>query len=264
VTHPSSLRVALGEYDTAWHDPETSLARATDLVREARESGADLVLLPEMCTTGFTMDAAQHCEPIDGPSVRRLRELAQSASIHVIAGVATRANDGATERFYNSSLLISPDGEILAEYRKQRLFAYAREEETYAAGSESCVVTVKGVRIGLLICFDLRFPELFSAIAPRCDAIAVIANWPSTRHTHWETLLHARAIDTQTFMMGVNRLGKAGRLEYLGGSIIRDPWGEVVAASDGSKLAIGTVDPERVGSIRAKFPLVQDERAQAS
>lgn len=253
-----TLRVALGEYDIGWHDPVTSLARAAEVIAKAREGGADLVVLPEMCTTGFTMEAERWAESLDGPSVAELARLARESSIHLIAGVATR---GEEDRFFNSALLIGPRGELLAEYRKQRLFDFAREHETYAAGDRPVIVQVGDVRLALFICFDLRFPELFRAAAPYADAIVVIANWPSKRQMHWEVLLRARAIENQAYVIAVNRTGRGGELEYAGGSFVHEPWGETIATG-GDARAIGTIDPGMVTSLRRRFPLTVDRRGE--
>lgn len=251
-----SLRVALGEYDTGWHDPAGSLSRAADIVRHSKSAGADLVVLPEMCTTGFTMEPREYAEPLDGPSVARLSSLARESHIHLIAGVSTRAEG----RFYNSSILFDPDGTITAEYRKQRLFGFVQEDESYSAGDAPVVAGVDGVELGLFICFDLRFPELFRVVAPRVDAIVIIANWPLARQSHWETLLRARAIESQAYVVGVNRTGSAGGANYAGGSFVFEPWGETVAHGP---LAVAEIDPGVVTSARRKFPLVEDRRERA-
>lgn len=254
------LRVALGEYDTGWHDRDASLARAAALVDRARHGGAGLVILPEMCTTGFVMNPAQYAETLDGPSATRLREIARQASLYLIAGIATRSVEAGRERFYNSAVFIAPDGSIVAEYRKQRLFAYAREDESYSAGSEPVIVSIGAVRLGLFICFDLRFPDLFQAVAPRVDGLVVIANWPVERQSHWDTLLRARAIESQAYVAGVNRTGRGGRLEYAGGSVLYGPWGEVVAQPEEGSLAIGAIDRGGVTQARTRFPIVPDRR----
>lgn len=248
-----SLRVALGEYDTGWHDPSASLDRAAAVIRKAKQGGAELVVLPEMCTTGFTMKPDEYAEPLDGPSVQRLASLAKESAVHVIAGVATRSHG----KYYNSSLLFDAGGGIAAEYRKQRLFAYATEHECYTPGEVPIVANVHGVELGLFICFDLRFPEIFREVAPRVDAIVIVANWPATRQLHWETLLRARAIESQAYVVGVNRIGTADGLPYAGGSFVIEPWGETIAHGAG---AIGEIDPDVVTVARKKFPLIEDRR----
>lgn len=255
----ASLKVALGEYDTGWHDTGTSIERAGELIRRARTAGAELVVLPEMCTTGFTMKPAHYSEVSGGPAARRLSALARESSVHLVAGIATREEDGTGERFYNSSFLFDPRGEIVAEYRKQRLFAYAKEDLVYTPGTRNVIVNIGPLRVALFICFELRFPELFRDVAPSVDAIAIIANWPSTRHGHWETLLRARAIESQAFVIGVNRIGQGGDLQYSGGSVVHGPWGEILAAGGGDSPAVAELDPSVVREARRQFPFVTDE-----
>ena len=252
----AELNIALGEYDTGWHDPSRSLDRADALARAAREQGSDLLILPEMCTTGFTMEPEQHAETITGASVVRLTEIAREHGIHLIAGVATKDDEGGTSRFYNSAFVVGPDGHVQAEYRKQRLFAFAGEATIYTPGDRYLLHTIRGVRTAIFICFELRFPELFRAVAPECELIVVIANWPSTRFSHWQTLLRARAIESQAYVAGVNRVGHAGGLDYVGGSVIHDPAGETIASSQAGSVALGRVAASEVTAARAAFPFV--------
>jgi predicted amidohydrolase len=251
------MRVTLGEYDIGWHEPALSLERAAALIAAAKSAGTELVALPEMCITGFTMDAARYSEELDGPSVQQLTHLARQHSIHIIAGMATRSRSDTGERFYNSALLINADGALVAEYRKQRLFAYAMEEQTYTAGDGPVIVDVNGVQLGLFICFDLRFPELFREVASEVDALVVIASWPGARQEHWDTLLRARAIENQAYVIGVNRVGRGGELEYKGGSAVYGPWGELLGTGSSSPV---NIDRDVVTSARTKFPLIEDRR----
>jgi omega-amidase len=256
-----ALRVALGEYDTGWHDPATSLARAERVVRDATAAGAALVVLPEMCTTGFTMDAATYAEPLEGASVRELRRVAREAGVSLVAGVALREciAPGKGERAVNAALVIGKDGAVHALYRKQRVFAYAGEDETYAAGTEPVIVSVDGVRIAPFVCYDLRFPELFRRVAAGVDAIVVIANWPAVRRTHWDTLIRARAIENQCYVVAVNRTGEGGGLSYDGGSAAFDPWGDPMITSS-SDLRCVELDPRRVRAVREQYPFLRDHQ----
>lgn len=264
MSEVASLRVALGEYDIGWHDPAASLARAADVVARASAAGAALVALPEMCATGFTMDSAAHAEPVAGPSGAALARLAQTHRVHVLAGLATRGSGGGDPpAFYNSALLFGPAGELLAEYRKQQLFAYANEHVSYMAGTTPVVVTVDGVRVAPFICFDLRFPELFRAVAPGVDAIVLLANWPASRRPHWDVLTRARAIENQCYFAAVNRTGEGGGLTYDGGSAAYDPWGERVDETEPGGVRFATIDPARVTEIRRGYPFVEDRRGAA-
>lgn len=292
---PRLLHVALGEYDTGWQDPARSLARARALVREAAGRGADVVVLPEMAPTGFSMDPAQAVE-FDSPVVADLAGIARSHAVWLIAGVALREDgtalsggaagveggegraDGAGTglvaavrgagsagdasagrdrgaRRVNAALALDPTGTCRALYRKRRLFAYGEEHTTYTAGEAAAVVSVHGVRLGLLVCYELRFPELFLELAPRVEAIVVIANWPAARRAHWDTLLRARAIENQCVVIGVNRRGEGGGERYDGGSAAFDAWGEPLPPC--GDPGIVTIDPAAVSRVREEFPLRQ-------
>jgi predicted amidohydrolase len=252
----SALRIALGEYDVGWEDPAGSLARAEAVVARSAAAGAGLVALPEMCATGFTMDADRWAEPLDGDSARRLGTIAARHGTWVLAGLAARDDAGP----FNAAALFSPEGALAGAYRKQRLFAYGGEHDAYAPGRSPFVFDVEGVRVAPFVCYDLRFPELFRAVARDVDAIVLIANWPAARRAHWDALVKARAIENLCYVVAVNRTGTGGKLEYDGGSVAYDPWGELVAASAdaGGGVACVDVDPERVRAVRARYPFLDD------
>jgi predicted amidohydrolase len=250
-----TLRVALGEYDTGWHQPDGSLNRAEVCIARAASTGARLVVLPEMCPTGFTMEPEQWAEPVDGPVFERLRVLAQQHDVFVLAGIAMRDALG----HHNVAAVFDPDGSLIATYAKQRLFAYAEEHDHYVAGTTSVIVDVDGVRVAPFVCYDLRFPELFRAAAPATDLMVVIANWPAARRPHWDALLPARAIENLSYVVGVNRTGPGGGIRYDGGSAAYDPWGQSVA----TRMAVASpsvvdVSTARVRSVRESYPFLAD------
>ena len=256
----NELRVVLGEYDTSWHDPATSLERASALVRGAAKRGAHLVALPEMCLSGFTMEPKDHAVGLDSPHVRALGKIAANNGVHVLAGVAARETADGREVFQNTALLFGPGGELEASYRKQKLFAYANEHASYEPGDAPAIAMVHGVRISLFVCYDLRFPELFRAVAPDVDAMFVIANWPAGRRAHWDALLPARAIENQCYVVGVNRTGDAGGLSYDGGSAAYDPWGERLRTTTTTDEGPGYIvlNAARVSEIRSRYPFIRD------
>jgi predicted amidohydrolase len=260
---PSSatLRVALGEYDVGWEDPDGSLARADAVVARAAGAGARLVVLPEMCATGFTMDADAWAEPLDGASARRLGAIAAAHDVWVVAGLAARdrafgAEGGAA---FNAAAVFDPSGTLHAAYRKQRLFAFAGEHRAYEAGGGPLVVEIEGVRVSPFVCYDLRFPELFRAVARDVDLIVLIANWPAARRAHWDVLVRARAIENLCYVVAVNRTGEGGALAYDGGSVAYGPWGHLLAGAPGAgdALAYADVRPELVREVRARFPFLE-------
>ena len=255
VVPDAVLRVALAEYDTGWLQPESSLDRASVCVQRAASTGARLVVLPEMCTTGFTMEPEHWSEAVNGPSFARLSTMAAIHDVWVMAGVAVRSADG----YSNVAAVFNPQGNLVVTYAKQRLFAYASEDEHYSAGAVPAVIDIDGVRVSPFICYDLRFPELFRAAGPVSDLIVVIANWPAARRPHWDALLPARAIENLAYVAGVNRTGFANGIQYDGGSAAYDPWGIPVA----QRMAVASpsvvdVSAARVASIRATYPFLDD------
>ena len=206
-----------------------------------------------MFATGFTMDAQGFAEAEQGPIARAVRDTAASERIWILAGISARKNDG---RFVNSARLFSPEGASKASYEKQRLFTYASEDQIYSAGDAPCIIEINGVKAAVLICFDLRFPELFRRVSREVDAFFLIANWPATRQTHWDVLTRARAIENQCYIVAVNRTGEGDGLQYAGGSVGYDPLGDRCdAAVDSSALRIASVSPRRVKEIRQSFPI---------
>jgi predicted amidohydrolase len=267
----ASLRVALGELDTGWHQPARALDGIERVAVAAAAAGAHLVVLPEMCTTGFTMEASDWAESLDGASARRLAAIAAEQRIWVLAGLSVREEsvNGGRDVFHNVAALYDASGRLRATYRKQRMFSYASEHETYEPGDAPVVVTIQGVRVSPFICFDLRFPELFRAVARDVDAMIVIANWPAERRAHWDVMLRARAIENQCFVLGVNRTGAGGGVRYDGGSAAYGPWGEPllnvgVADRPGgsgqpatpSPVDIVTIDTAGVRDVRARYPFL--------
>jgi len=252
-TEVPALRVALGEYDTGWQEPGLSLARATDVVAGAARLHARLIVLPEMCTTGFTMDAERWAEPVDGPGPEALAALARTHGVWIVAGLAL--HEEPPPRAVNAAVLFDPTGAVGSIYRKQRLFAYGGEHEHYVAGDAPVTPTVEGVRLGLFVCYDLRFPELFRAVAPDIDAAIVIANWPERRRAHWDVLTRARAIENQCYLVAVNRTGLGGDTTYDGGSVAFDPWGESVGIG---MPRVVDIDPARVHRVRSRYPFLRD------
>jgi predicted amidohydrolase len=161
---------------------------------------------------------------------------------------------------FNRLVLAAPDG-TTHRYAKIHPFSYAREHERFAAGDVHVTVDVEGVRVSLFVCYDLRFADEFWALAHDTDCYLVVANWPESRREHWRALLVARAIENQAYVVGVNRVGQGGGLDYVGDSRIVDPLGDVLAEATGEEaVLIADLDPASVTEVRAKFPFLADRR----
>jgi predicted amidohydrolase len=252
------MRIAAIQADLTWEDPGANHRRLAPRVAAAADDGARLVVLPEMFATGFSMHTDRIAEPPDGPSTEFLRDCAQRHGVHVAGSIAVLP-PGA-ERPRNRLTVAHPDGGI-SHYDKIHPFSYGREHEHYDAGDELVTITIDDVRCSLFVCYDLRFADEFWALADATDCYVVVANWPASRRHHWRSLLVARAIENQAYVVGCNRVGTAPGLEYEGDTMIVDPLGAITAeAGPGEGSAIAEVDPAVVASIRAEFPFLPDRR----
>jgi len=261
---------------TSTSDAAGNLARAEELIRAAAERGAELVATPE--NTGYLgphEEKVRLAEPLDGPTCTRFAGLAGELGIHLLLGsFAERTGD--PKRSANTSVLFGPDGARLAVYRKIHLFdvdvpggVSFRESDTVRPGSEVVVARTPLARIGLSICYDLRFAELYGALAARgAEVIAIPSAFTAaTGKAHWETLLRARAIETQCWVIAPGQHGHhddGGLRESHGHSMIVDPWGQVVAqVPDGPGLAVAEIDLTRLEQVRRAIPVAAHRRPLA-
>ena len=253
------MKIALLQLDIAWEDVAENHRRAAKLLSEAAAGGARLALLPEMFCTGFSMDAGRIAQPPGGPSEAFLREQAKTRDLWILASIP-ESGDPAPR---NMALLVSPDGSV-TRYAKIHPFSYAGEHRSYAAGDRVVTAEIEGARVTPFVCYDLRFPEPFRTAAADTDVYAIVANWPDQRREHWRTLLRARAIENQAYVLGVNRVGDGGRLHYAGDSAAIDPLGEILAEGDDrERVLFADVNPEAVGNLRSRFPALDDRRPEA-
>lgn len=253
------MRIALIQMDLAWEAVEENHRRADALLAEAKRRGAELALLPEMFSTGFSMDSARIAQPPGGPSEAFLRGAARDLGLTILATVP-EAGEPAPR---NMALLVAPDGS-LHRYAKIHPFSFAGEDEAYAAGDRLVTATVGSLRVTPFVCYDLRFPEPFRAVADDTDLFAVVANWPEARSAHWKTLLRARAIENLAYVAGVNRVGEGGRLRYAGDSAVISPWGEtLVEGGDQEVVLVCDIEAEAVADARRRFPALRDRRPEA-
>jgi len=252
------VRVAGLQLDIAWEQPEVNYARIRPWLSAAQAAGARLVVLPEMFPCGFSMAPERVAEDQGGPSTRFLLEAARTHDLYVAGSVPERVQG--SPKPFNTLLLAGPDGS-LARYRKIHPFTFATEDKHYGAGDAHVTVTIEGLRLTLFVCYDLRFANEFWATATATDAYLVVANWPERRREHWTTLLRARAIENQAYVVGINRVGEGDGLVYKGDSRIVDPWGEAIATASGKEtLLLADVDPALVRQARESFPVLRDRR----
>lgn len=256
------MKIALLQLDLVWEDRAANHQQAEAMVAMAAQAGARLAVLPEMWSCGFSMNTAVVAEPYDGPSVAWMRARAEQHRMWVGGSVPelSPATADADPRPYNTFVLAAPSGEV-HRYRKIHPFTYAQEHNHYRAGTEHVTVEVEGVRCSLFVCYDLRFGDEFWVRAPETDCYVVVANWPRSRREHWSTLLRARAIENQAYVVAVNRVGQGGKLDYAGDSCAIDPLGNVlVCAAEQPTMLLCDVDPQAVTQVRERFPFLQDRR----
>jgi omega-amidase len=250
------MRVAALQLNIAWEDRQANYRRVRQRATDAKKVGAELVVLPEMFSTGFSMNTSVTAEPPDGPTPSFIRGLAAEFDLAIVAGYVESTPSG---RSRNTALAVDARGNILASYAKVHLFSFAGEHEHHEPGLRPVCFELNGVRFSLAVCYDLRFPEFFRLTAADTDAMIIIASWPSTRQHHWDALPSARAIENQFYVIGVNRVGVGGSLSYAGGSAIVDPLGALLACGgDTEGLVIADIFAEEVQKVRAAFPFLAD------
>ncbi len=246
------------QLDIVWENPAENFRRTKVLAREAVDQGARVLALPELFATGFSMRSeamAVHAAEVRG----FLTDTAVQHEVWVIGGYA----EPGVERPANACGIFDPNGDEVLHYRKIHPFSLASEPEHYEAGRDLFTLEIEGVRVTPLICYDLRFPELFRTAATATDLYVVIANWPTRRAHAWRTLLAARAIDDQAWVLGVNRVGKAEGHPHRGDTSLLDPWGKVVATlADTPGVVTGKVDPAVVTDARKHFSFLDDRRPE--
>ncbi|WP_243288039.1 nitrilase-related carbon-nitrogen hydrolase [Geothrix terrae] len=258
---PASLRVALVQQDTVWQDPAANLARARGFVEQAARAGARVAVFPELFTLGFTMAPEPFAEALPGPTTEAVAALSREFGLYLV-GSAVEAH---TPHPRNAAFATAPDGSLVAAYRKIHPFSYGEEHEHYSGGEDCPRFEVDGIPCGLQICYDLRFPEPFRALAAKgAEVVFIPANWPVRRIAAWSTLLAARAIENQMAICGANRVGRDGAgLDYPGASALHDAFGEVIAKGDAAEgLVVGDLDLSALRAWRARFPALKDRRPE--
>ena len=253
------MEVALLQLDIAWENVPANHRRAARLLEGAAAEGARLAVLPEMFSTGFSMDPARLAQAPGGESEAFLMAQAKSLDLWIIASIP----QAGAPRPRNMALVVSPEG-TAARYAKIHPFSYAGEHKHYEAGDRVVTVAIDGVRVTPFVCYDLRFPEPFRIAAADTDLFVVVANWPELRREHWRTLLRARAIENEAYVVGVNRVGDGDNLHYTGDSAAIAPLGEtLVEGGDQEGVLLASIDPADVAKLRARFPALDDRRPSA-
>ncbi|MEO7319558.1 MAG: carbon-nitrogen family hydrolase [Chthoniobacteraceae bacterium] len=251
------MNVRAVQFDIAWEDKAANFARVRELLGDAPAAPGSLIVLPEMFATGFSMNLAVTRQTDAREDETFLGALAREHRSFVTGGVVSPAEDG---RGRNESVTFSPDGKLLARYAKIHPFSLGGEAAGHEAGRDVVTFGCAGFTAAPFVCYDLRFPEIFRAAVKRgANLFIVIALWPVKRQQHWLTLLQARAIENQAYVIGVNRVGSEPQFTYAGRSVVVDPHGIIIAdAGEQERVLHASLDLAAVEAWRRDFPALRD------
>lgn len=254
------MRIALVSFNPLWEDKLGNIHRVESLLQKVVSLGADYVVFPEMTLTGFSMNSVDLGEPLENSeTLKHFQYVASSLGLNIIFGMITK-QDG---NYYNTCMAINKIGQIEAYYDKVHPFSFSGEDQYYAAGHRLSSVGWPG-GWGLTVCYDLRFPELYQALSFHNMILINIASWPEKRIHHWHSLLVARAIENQSFMIGVNRTGSDGNgLSYIKSSTIISPEGQILSPVKTDKeIDIYEINVENAEQFRKDFPVKKDRKTE--
>jgi len=252
----SCLNISLVQLDIAWESPSKNLEHVDNILNSSDLSAVDLIVLPEMFASGFTMNPESVATPRDGQVVSAMRDWARKHN----AGILGSHVESVEEGFANVALMVGRNGEIVGEYRK--IHPFGSEREHYVSGERLLIHDMGPFRAAVFICYDLRFPEIFrAAFSQGVNLFFVIASWPKVRHAHWKPLLAARAIENQAYVCGCNRVGSDPHNDFNGGSCVIVPDGQDAIELDASEqLRRVTLDIRNVQDFRNRLKCLEDRR----
>ena len=255
------MKVACLQMDMLLAKPEENFSHAAELVKRAMKDKPDVLVLPETWNTGFfPRENLQALCDRDGSRVKQVfGALAERYQVNIVAGSVSNLRDG---RVYNTAMVFDRTGACIASYDKTHLFTPMGEDNYYTPGDRLCTFSLDGVKCGLIICYDVRFPELTRSLTlPGLDMLFVVSQWPKVRTFHLRSLTTARAIENQMFLVCCNSCGTAGQTVYGGNSAVIDPWGETVAlAGETEEILTADCDLQILTNIRGSIPVFRDRR----
>ncbi len=251
------MKIALFQMNIAWEDKEANFKKLENTVGKAVEQGVKALFLPEMSFTGFSMNINSTAES-DYYTLKRVSDICRKYKLAIGFGWTEKCSDKAK----NCYTVLDENGDELNTYIKIHPFSYADEDDYFVKGDKIVKFNINGIEFSSVICYDLRFPELFQAISKdtKVKVIIVPANWPAIRAEHWYALLKARAIENQVYIIGVNCTGNIDKIKYGGGSCVINPNGEVEAIADNSETILYATLDYDVEALRDGFPLKKDRR----
>ncbi|TWT16016.1 carbon-nitrogen family hydrolase [Planomicrobium sp. CPCC 101079] len=253
------MKLACIQLDIAFGEPETNFNRVAEKMAEAKDNGADVIILPEMWNTGYALTKLEALADGEGQAKAFIADFAKKHQVHVVGGSVSTRKNGA---FYNTMHIADKNGEAVGEYDKAHLFGLMDEHVYLNAGDSLNLFDLDGVTCGGVICYDIRFPEWIRTHALNGAKIMFVpAEWPASRIDHWRVLLQARAIENQCFIVAVNRAGSDPKNEFGGNSMVIAPWGEI-RMQLGTEETIGyaEIDLREVDEVRGRIPVFDDRR----
>lgn len=258
-----SINIALAQIDIQLGDVRTNCNKATEFISRAAGLGADLVLLPELWSTGYDLEQSRiHAETTRLEILPYLEQVAREYQVYVAGSVLLGDEQG---QVFNSAMLVDSGGTLIGIYRKVHLFGLMEEDRYLSAGADLPTMPLPWCEVGFGICYDLRFPELFRKYA--LDGVSLVlmpAEWPTSRLDHWQTLIRARALENQYFVAACNRVGSSKSTEFCGHSMVVDPWGTVLVEGNGNEeLLLAVIDLERIQESRKRISALRDRRPAA-
>lgn len=230
-----------------------NLEKAHNFIKMAKESGAEIVILPELFNIGYDLGTFNYTASDYSITIGELSKMARSYEVQIVAGIAELNG----EQVFNSASVFNRNGELICNYRKNNLFPLSQEKRIFTKGDGIACFNMNGITFGLLICFDIRFPEIARQyIEKGCSAIIVVSAFPFPRLEHWQILLRARAIENQAYIIASNRVGREGGNFFLGNSCIIDPWGTVKALCNETEenIIVYDIKQDTVSAIRKSMP----------
>ncbi|RLQ97108.1 carbon-nitrogen family hydrolase [Falsibacillus albus] len=252
------IKVACIQMDIAFGQPERNFENAFRWIEEAARSQCRLIVLPELWTTGYDLPRLNEIGDPNGEQLKGfLKKCAKKFNVDIIGGSTAQIKDS---KFYNSLFAVDKNGQVVKEYSKLHLFKLMDEHHFLSSGRDHALFNLNGHTFASFICYDIRFPEwLRKHVLQGAEAIFVVAEWPLPRLNHWKTLLVARAIENQCYVVACNRSGDDPKNTFAGHSLIIDPWGEIIAeGSEGEGLIVGEIDMDLVKKVRKQIPVFDD------
>jgi predicted amidohydrolase len=250
--------IGIAQMNIIWEDYKQNMKKVEHFIKMASGNKVELILFPEMTLTGFTMDVNKLLLS-EEEVISWIKKVAIDNNVHIGLGFAIKAD----KKGENKYVIVSREGNVLIKYKKIHPFSYGGEDHKYTNGNKIFSCKIGGFKITPFICYDLRFPEIFQIASKEAQIITVAANWPKAREEHWITLLRARAIENQCYVIGINRVGIGDGLQYNGKSVIVNPNGEILnEMNEEETLIIKDLEIEKIQEVKKIFDIKNDRREE--